>query len=74
MINTIETGVGIGLFPIIGIRIDIGFKIEMIILDFVVPIWMGMYEVKPEHKLCQQSMPLKGIDTHWMKMTFLFGK
>ena len=26
MINTIETGIGIGLFPIIGIGIGIGFK------------------------------------------------
>ena len=51
---------------------SIGEKIEIkklhfhkiIILDFVISIFMGMYEVKPEHTLCQQSMPLKGIDTH----------
>ena len=31
MINTIETGIGIGLFPIIGIGIGIGFKQTLLI-------------------------------------------
>ena len=31
MINTIETGIGIGLFPIIGIGIGIGFKRTLLI-------------------------------------------
>ena len=31
MINTIETGIGIGFFPIIGIGIGIGFKPNLVI-------------------------------------------